>query len=195
MRVAPIGLIRECNPEEAFDLAAKAAALTHGHPSGFLSAGVLAALIRLLVDGRDLRGALSESMALLSSFRNSDEVIGAMQLALSLAAAPAIDPAEDIDKLGGGWVGEEALAIAVYSVLRAQSFREAVVIATNHSGDSDSTASIAGQIWGAGDGLDGIPHDWARRLDVLDPICEVATRICARQEAPDSSGIGEPHGR
>ena len=148
----------------------------------------LAALIRVLVDRRELTRALAETIYLLSHFQKSEEVIEAMKLAISLAEAPAVDPAEDIHKLGEGWVGEEALAIGVYSVLRARSFREAIIIAANHNGDSDSTASIAGQIWGAKDGLEGIPHDWVRRLDVLDPLCEVAARICARQVASDPSG-------
>ena len=44
MRVAPVGLIPGLTPTRAFDLAARCAAQTHGHPSGYLSAGVLAAL-------------------------------------------------------------------------------------------------------------------------------------------------------
>ena len=56
---------------------------------------------------------------------------------------------ENVHQLGEGWNGEEALAIAVYAVLSASSFEEAITIAANHDGDSDSTASIAGQIYGA----------------------------------------------
>jgi ADP-ribosylglycohydrolase len=43
-----------------------------------------------------------------------------------------------VESLGGGWVGEEALAIGLYAVLSAESYVEAIRIATNHSGDSDS---------------------------------------------------------
>ncbi len=48
-----------------------------------------------------------------------------------------------------GWTGEEALALAVYAVLSAASFEEAITIATNYDGDSGSTTSSAGQIYGA----------------------------------------------
>lgn len=42
-RTAPIGLFcRDLDARQAFELAAKAAALTHGHPSGYLSAGMVA---------------------------------------------------------------------------------------------------------------------------------------------------------
>ncbi|MDE0045234.1 MAG: ADP-ribosylglycohydrolase family protein, partial [bacterium] len=56
----------------------------------------------------------------------------------------------------------------------ASDFREAVRMASNHGGDSDSTASIAGQIRGAWTGLDGIPNAWIRRLDVLEALLDVA---------------------
>jgi ADP-ribosylglycohydrolase len=56
MRVAPVGLVAGYQtPEEAFHLAAEAAALTHGHPSGYLSAGMMAAIVRLPVEGVQLK--------------------------------------------------------------------------------------------------------------------------------------------
>jgi ADP-ribosylglycohydrolase len=59
MRVAPIGLALD----EAFDLAAAAARLTHGHPSGFLAAGFFAQTVAGLRQGEQLptapRGAMN----------------------------------------------------------------------------------------------------------------------------------------
>jgi ADP-ribosylglycohydrolase len=49
MRVAPIGLIAE-NEERAFSLGCAAAAITHGHPSGYYSAGCFAAIIWRLAE-------------------------------------------------------------------------------------------------------------------------------------------------
>jgi ADP-ribosylglycohydrolase len=72
------------------------------------------------------------------------------------------------------WVGEEALAIALYSTLSAKDYVEEIRIAANHGGDRDSTASIAGQLWGAWKGIEGIPHDWVSRLDVLRALLHVA---------------------
>jgi ADP-ribosylglycohydrolase len=76
-------------------------------------------------------------------------------------------------ELGQGWVGEQALAIAVYAASLSQSFQEVIVIAANHSGDSDSTASLAGQLFGAQHGLEALPHAWIRRLDVLDAVLDL----------------------
>ncbi|MEE9267503.1 MAG: ADP-ribosylglycohydrolase family protein [Gammaproteobacteria bacterium] len=46
MRVAPIDLMRGWSSEQVFDVALRAAAVTHGHPSGFLSAGAMALMIQ-----------------------------------------------------------------------------------------------------------------------------------------------------
>ena len=56
----------------------------------------------------------------------------------------------NIHAIGGGWVGEEALAIALYCAARyPYDFHQALRIAVNHSGDSDSTGAITGNILGA----------------------------------------------
>jgi ADP-ribosylglycohydrolase len=53
-------------------------------------------------------------------------------------------------KTGGGWLGHEALAIALCAARNSlDNPIKAVKIAVNHSGDSDSTGSICGAIMGA----------------------------------------------
>ena len=177
MRVAPVGLIPELTPTRAFDLAARSAAQTHGHPSGYVSAGVLAALVSGLRGGRDLNAALADALGLAQRWSGCDETVAAVKHAEELAASHGSDHHEAIVQLGEGWVGEEALAIGLYSAMVASDFREAVRMACNHGGDSDSTASIAGQIRGAWKGLDGIPNAWIRRLDVLEALLDVAGRL------------------
>ncbi len=64
-----------------------------------------------------------------------------------------------METLGGGWVGEEALAIGLCCALVAPDVRSGLLLAVNHSGDSDSTGSIAGNLLGAMHGLDALPQD------------------------------------
>ena len=168
MRVAPIGLLTSLTPERAFELGAQAASLTHGHPSGYLSAGMMSVIVRLLMDGSELRAAVRRSGEILTSYSGHAETTEAVRKATALAGSSR-DHVKAIGSLGGGWVGEEALAIALYSVLSEETFVEAIQIAANHSGDSDSTASIAGQLWGAQHGIKGMPHEWIEKLDVLLP--------------------------
>jgi len=178
MRVAPIGLLSKgLQPEQTFQLAAEAAACTHGHPSGYLSAGAMASMVRFLADGADLRSAADQSLAMLRRYDRHEETEAAIKKAIALAGQSCGDRATAVETLGGGWIGEEALAIGLYAALCAESFVEAIQIATNHSGDSDSTASIAGQLWGAMNGLDDIPHTWVSALDVLLPLLHLTRQL------------------
>jgi ADP-ribosyl-[dinitrogen reductase] hydrolase len=69
MRVAPIRLVpRGLKLEQTFQLAAEAAALMHGHPSGYLSASAMAAMVRCLAEGADLKSAADQSLAILHSY-------------------------------------------------------------------------------------------------------------------------------
>ncbi|MBR1502307.1 MAG: ADP-ribosylglycohydrolase family protein [Prevotella sp.] len=82
---------------------------------------------------------------------------------------------ENICKLGEGWVGEEALAIAVYAVVRhIDSFEDVLITAVNHDGDSDSTGSIAGNIIGAIVGYDAIPQKFKQHLELRDVILAIS---------------------
>ena len=69
-----------------------------------------------------------------------------------------------MERLGAGWIAEEALAISVYSALVAHDFASGVLLAVNHSGDSDSTGAITGNLLGAALGFEAIPIGWRRRL-------------------------------
>ena len=64
-------------------------------------------------------------------------------------------------------------------MLASDGFVQAIRLSANHDGDSDSTASIAGQIHGAWKGLDGIPHAWIRQLDLLEPLLEMVAGMIA----------------
>lgn len=82
---------------------------------------------------------------------------------------------DNIRKLGEGWVGEEALAIAVYAVARhIDSFTDTLVAAVNHNGDSDSTGAVAGNIIGAMVGYEAIPSQFKGRLELHDVILAIA---------------------
>jgi len=188
MRVAPVGLWAD-SPEAAFVVGCDAAALTHGHPTGWLSAGAFSVIIAMLVKGEGLYSAIQSAIALLVREQHHEETVAAIRLALDLAGSQT-DPQEAIGNLGGGWIAEEALAISVYCALVATGFREAVVMAVNHSGDSDSTGSITGNLLGAMWGEGVIPTFWLHSLELHDVIVKVSDALChsVRQDhlSPDS---------
>jgi ADP-ribosylglycohydrolase len=178
MRVAPLGLVPAIDADAAFALANAAAALTHGNPLARLSAAGFASLLRELLDETPLTAALDRVEARLGRVTGGQGVQAAIQAARALAAGDT-PPRAAIARLGEGWTGDEALAIGLYAALRADSFEEAVRLAANHDGDSDTTAALAGQIWGTLYGVDVLVDAWVWRLDALEPICDVAGRLIA----------------
>ena len=74
--------------------------------------------------------------------------------------------------------GHEALAIAIYSAAKhSDSFEDAIVSSVNHSGDSDSTGAICGNIMGMLLGRNAIPEHYTKDLELLDIIEEIATDL------------------
>ena len=85
---------------------------------------------------------------------------------------------EAVESLGKGWTGDEALAISLYCALVAgDDFARGIRLAVNHSGDSDSTGSITGNILGAILGKEAIPDDWLNRLELEGVIRQVGNDL------------------
>jgi len=176
MRVAPVGFVPLEDDMACFDLAADLAAITHGHPAGWQPAGALAVMIRAAAEGDTLGEAVIRAIEALAETGGADETLAAIGSALE-----HVERDEPIEaayaELGEGWVGEEALAIALWAALTGNGHAEVIALAANHDGDSDSTASIAAQLVGAAHGIEGLPHAWIRRLDVLDPLLQLSNEL------------------
>lgn len=173
MRIAPVGLI-DLGDEAAYELGCDLAALTHGHPAGYVAAGALALVLNRLNQGDDLEQALTLALQAIDQDEPRGKVCAdALRRAVSLAESE--EPSyRTVERIGEGWVAEEALAIGVYCALVASDFREGVLLAINHSGDSDSTGSITGQIMGAALGIDAIPSEWLEGLGLRSVVERVA---------------------
>lgn len=172
IRVAPVGLM--FTKKDAFKIGCELAAITHGHPGGYLSAGLHVCIISCLIEGMELEDAVSAAIQELAAYPGSEECLGLINKAVELAQDN--DPSEDaLKQLGEGWVGEEAIAIAVYCLLVYKNdFKKAVCLAVNHDGDSDSTGAITGNILGACLGVEGIPPVWWEHVELRDEIIAVA---------------------
>lgn len=187
MRAAPAGLVfsTDCldeNIPKAYDLGGRVSRLTHGHPTSTAASGVMAALTLQLVAGRSLADALAAAKRLLNpQTLGGSEVLAALNKAATLARSDT-NPDTAIAKLGGGWTAEEALGIGIYACLRTKSLEAALVMAINHSGDSDTTGAVAGNLAGSMYGVNAIPVRWMEPLELSEVIQRVADDLL------DSSG-------
>jgi ADP-ribosylglycohydrolase len=173
MRSAPYGLAAG-DARAAFRMAADCAQITHGHPTGYLAAGAFAAIVFHLVHGRTTAQAVRQGLDLLREHPGHEETTHAVEAAVALATQGEPSP-EAVETLGGAWVAEEALAIAVYCTLvHEDDVERALLLSVNHSGDSDSTGAVCGNLLGARHGEEVLPARWLSRLEGRDAITELA---------------------
>lgn len=183
MRVAPLAFLSG-TASSAFSLGARGAALTHGHPTAWLSAGMLTHMLHNVSRDMDVENAAWAACEEASRYPGSGQVTELVEKAVMLfwtgeRAAPSV-----IEKIGSGWNGREALAIAVYAVLASEGDpARCIEIGAFHSGDSDSTASVAGQMLGASMGWQAIKSNALEacfsRLDAASLVDEAIAGLSA----------------
>ena len=197
MRSAPFGLVPHIASDAVYKLSADAASLTHGHPSARQSAGIFSLLIHRLVSGATLRDAAAAVTAHAAALPDvAPELPERLESALRLADKQVVGPEELAQLLGGGWMAEEAFAVALYAVLATapddgeekqpdRHFRDAVALAVNQGGASDTAGSLAGNILGALYGEDCLPDRWLAALEGTEVV-----RGMARQLVKVTTGEG-----
>lgn len=186
MRIAPLAL----NYQTAIDTldmeAAQIAAITHGHSLGYMPAAVLCHIINRIVFPREKKMTLKEIVIeakknaekLFEGDKHLKELTDIIDRAIVLSEND-FDDLGNIRALGQGWVAEETLAIAIYCCLRYETdFSRGIIAAVNHSGDSDSTGAVTGNILGALIGYDAIEDKWKKDLECADVIIEMADDVC-----------------
>ena len=190
MRAAPVAL--RYIPENDDDIrtldtyGAEVAAITHGHDSGWLPAALLTHIIARVMQSCPLDEAIRESQKVnqeifqgIISEKHFDEMNELLELAMKLSQSTH-DDTQNIRKIGEGWTGDEALAIALYCALKYHDdFSGALIASVNHSGDSDSTGAVTGNIIGAMLGYDAIADKWKNKLELRDVILELSDDLCS----------------
>jgi len=190
MRSAPFGLLPWLDPAQSFAYAAVASDLTHGHPTARTSAGAFAMLVRHTLDRAALPDAAAVTIGWLAEHEPAygAETLRALRAAVELAGSGAPPTSKTLARLGEGWVAEEALAISLWCALvREHHPEQALLLAVNHSGDSDSTGAITGNIIGAAHG-EVWPAPWVEDNEARNAILRLADEF--DPSSTDTSAFG-----
>jgi len=172
MRIAPFGFLLK-TPVVSMQAASYAAALTHGHPDGWGPAGILANALNRIRSGETIsesfKNAINDMKLWVDDNRVPPRILKEpgyelYYKAIEMAGNGFPSP-EKIATLGAGWTGDEALAIGIYCAMSCHNIEDVIKAAIYHDGDSDSTGSIAAQIFAARHGLD-VPASWINKIDV-----------------------------
>ena len=131
--------------------------ITHRHPAAIAASIAGAYLVKLALDKVPVTEYMKRVMAFTDGI--SDEFDAAILRVGHVLGW--VNEEAALDHNGEGWTGDEAIALAIYCILRyPDDYVACVRRAANTEGDSDSIACIAGGIMGAHLGLEAIPADW-----------------------------------
>lgn len=191
MRVAPIGLYGASHGwplEKTAKIAGEAAELTHLHPLSTYSSAALAVMCQIFSVAECVTTqTIKESVEI--TFKALDLIYGANAPAMydfKKIIRKAIRLEDNLlqdwevieNGLGGGWVAEETLGIALFSVIRhIDDFKACMICAVNHGGDSDSTGAVAGNLIGAILGYDSILDYFKDNIQLKDLLVTFADKL------------------
>ena len=178
MRVAPIGYVYQHDPDKLKLVARASGICTHGHRTAIAASIGAAYLVKLALDGIGPGRMIPETLSFAAGISREFDT------ALSKVSECIDWPNEEdaLKYLGEGWIGEEAVALALYCFLRhPNDYKAAVLRGANTNGDSDSIACIAGSISGAYNGIDAIPNEWIKRIEKSEFLNDLATRLAEKK--------------
>ncbi|MER5392845.1 ADP-ribosylglycohydrolase family protein [Saccharopolyspora sp. NPDC002686] len=178
------------DPGTVFALGGDLAALTHGHVNGHSPASVLGVSMLWLLRGNPLETSLQQGISGWQPARSTF----AHALRLGHVSPAGFHPGpQNLNAMQSGRSGLDALAIAMrVAVACEDDFAAAIRAASDHDGDTASSAMLCGQLLGALRGPTAIP---AELLDEL-PITSLVERIAVDAAAefgpyPDESETWE----
>ena len=174
MRAAPIGFFYQHDSARLRDIAHAAGICTHSHPTADAACIGAAYAVKHALDNSPPDRMLAELLAFTAGISTEFE-----QAILKVEEVLDWDDEEKALKhLSEGWLGEEALALALYCFLRSPDNYVATVLrGANTNGDSDSVACIAGSISGAYLGVRAIPAEWICKIEKSDYLGDLAERM------------------
>jgi poly(ADP-ribose) glycohydrolase ARH3 len=170
MRIAPVGFFYHDEGEKLIEYAVKSAEITHKHPLGVAGAVAQSAAVAFAVDAStkgeeiDPESYVNEIIAMIGEI--STEFASSL---VPLKGLSASGVEEAVDLLISNFTRDVsaigAVPAAIAAFLLSKSFSDAVIIAVNSGGDTDTTGAMAGAVAGAYYGADDIPAEW---LDTME---------------------------
>lgn len=174
MRTAAIGWFYRHDDQRLKEVAIASSVITHRHPAAIAASVAAAYLIKLALT------AVPVDQYIQRTLEFTDGLSDKFHLAI-LRVGHVLGWGNEeaaLDHLGEGWVGDEAIALALYCILRhPDDYVRCMRRAANTNGDSDSIACIAGGIMGARLGLEAIPLTWQQRCEHHDLLFDLGMRM------------------
>lgn len=174
MRVAPVLFLQEkfknFSDVDLIGASHIQSAITHGNYEGMFVTAVYTLILKELLSGTDKNIVLSkvlnfmnrkenDKFKVLERLKEKDHLAFTEMSNYFTSLQSHIDRNdvlrfEEIEEFGGGWDTTTCFGLSFYAFMKSSSFEECIELATNHSGDSDSTATLACQLYASCNSLD-----------------------------------------
>ncbi len=188
MRVAPLAFCLDPDDDVQRRTLRDACFITHRHDEAYIGGLVVVCAIRAIVFQNlqldaDFLPMIANS---LPDSRVRDQIFAIAALPINLSVT------EVAQRFGNSASVAESVPLALYAArqISDRSFIEVIEQAVAAGGDTDTIASIAGQVAGSYVGLEGIPQEYINRLPKSEAIDETVKRF-----AVAVTGALEPCGR
>ncbi|MBF0219735.1 MAG: ADP-ribosylglycohydrolase family protein [Gammaproteobacteria bacterium] len=172
MRLAPIAVYFQHDPELAIQMAGESSKTTHGNLMAIDACRYFAGLLIGAIQGAHKETLLSPAYSPIDGFWQREP----LHPAINKIAMGSFKEREPPKIRGSGFV-VESLEAALWAFFRSSDFREGALLAANLGDDADTTAAIFGQIGGAFYGYHALPPQWLSRLSRKDEITALFAQL------------------
>ena len=161
--------------EEAISLIHKIGGLTHNHMRAKIACGLYYFMVRSILHeegriGKSLQAGMDAGFAFYKKdLKNLTELsyFGRLHNLYGFADATA-------DEIRSSGYVVDSLEAAVWSLLKTTSFKDALLVAVNLGGDTDTIGAVCGGLAGLYYGYEDIPEDWLsviQRREWIEKMC------------------------
>lgn len=154
--------------------------VTHRNPHAVAASCVYTAILRFILQGLDTDRALLQGsmvMDLDAPLSDNQNSIGDITKRVYLRLADRHDFPYDPGDWPARGTAEFSLYVALYALLKTNSFAGGIELAVRVGGDTDTYAAIAGGLLGAHYGYDAIPQEWKDTILGHDVMVDYAEKL------------------
>lgn len=178
MRLAPLALVLvdESDLKTRLQVTRDYTAMTHRHPRTILGSYLYLEFLHAMLNGQPLRTALVKVPTLVKSALKNEPAVLAEWSHYELYLTPAITELSRSQIRSTGYV-VDTFGAALWCCAKTQSVAEAILLAVNLGGDTDTVATITGTWAAARYPAQVVPKDWqaallnqTRLADYIDPF-------------------------
>ncbi|MEM7532910.1 MAG: ADP-ribosylglycohydrolase family protein [Chloroflexota bacterium] len=167
MRLAPVPMFYHKSLDDAVHYSGEGSRTTHGAAECVEASRLFGVMLFTALQGADKEAILSGGATLSGLSRKIQQIATGTYRTKSRAQIN-----------GNGYV-VNSLEAALWCFDQTDTYRDAVLMATNLGDDTDTTAAICGQVAGAYYGEEGIPVAWRERVVMGDEIRTLAIQLMA----------------